>query len=316
MFYTSEKRTKVYAITIGSRDIYCPGYLNKIQMIREEHWYDVHPYSLAVWPHFFTDKIRRGKWWLRRENYPCIALELQTEGETCYRIAEKDTIVHPGELFVTVPGSNVRISDNGGVPGRQLQVIISGGMVKMLTEALGMMTSRCLTFADAGELESVRRRFFRIADLMVAKQYDQAPENSHLGYEFLGFLALHYSRAEMRDLPPLLTKAVWTMESDRSCRLSISQLAKELGISRATLTRLFQDYLGVTPHAHWNRLRMESAKQLVGMGLFSFKEIAGKLGFQNSLYFSTAFRQYTGMTPSEFRNGNRGEKKTGAQRKA
>ena len=47
---------------------------------------------------------------------------------------------------------------------------------------------------------------------------------------------------------------------------------------------------------------MESAVQLVRAGQLSFKEIAEQLGFRNSLYFSTVFRRYTGLTPTAFRN--------------
>lgn len=38
----------------------------------------------------------------------------------------------------------------------------------------------------------------------------------------------------------------------------------------------------------------------------SFTEIAEKVGFTTSRYFSTAFKQYTGETPTQYKeNGNR-----------
>ncbi len=297
---TNHQGVRVVSRTIRSRDSYSPGYGEKVQWRREENWYDIHPWSLAVWPHRFTDNVRRGEWWIRRANYASIALEFQLEGETCFQTGERTETLRPGELFITTPGSDVLLR-NGHGSGRQLQLIISGGMVKMLAESLGMHRSRKLAFPDPADREAVVNRFLRIADLLQRKDYDEASENSHFGYEFIAFLARCCSQAEKRELPPLLTRAIWTMEADRGCHLSITRLAAELGTSRATLTRLFQGYLGISPQAHWNRLRMESARQLVASGGLSFKEIAESLGFRNSLYFSTAFRKYTGLTPTEFR---------------
>ncbi|MBS1369074.1 MAG: helix-turn-helix transcriptional regulator [Lentisphaeria bacterium] len=287
--------------TIRSKDSFSAGYVNKRQWVREEHWYDVHPYSLAIWPHCFTDNIRRGEWWIRRGNYASIALELQLEGETCYRVDGKTETLTPGELFITLPGCDVSMHNGPLQFGRQYQLIISGGMVKLLVESLGLRECRKLQFPGETELEAVKARFLRLAELMEHKIYAEAAENSHLGYEFIAFLAGKYSQAEKQELPPLLTRAIWTMEADRRCNLSVGELARELGTSRATLTRMFQIYLNTSPHAYWNNLRMESAKQLVAAGQLSFKEIAENLGFRNSLYFSTAFRTYTGLTPTEFK---------------
>ena len=84
-------------------------------------------------------------------------------------------------------------------------------------------------------------------------------------------------------------------------QFSIGELAAALGISRVTLNNLFRQYLNTTPQAYRHRICMENAVQLVRSGEYSFKEISEQLGFRNSLYFSTVFRRYTGMTPTEYR---------------
>lgn len=307
MPFSTNDASSVQERTPQSRDYYSAGYAKTLRKFREEQWYDVHPFSLAIWPHHYSDKLRRGDWWVRRSNYACIALELQLEGETMYETGGKQTLLHPGELYVTLPGTDSRFSNDPGRSGRQGQLIISGGMVKLLVESLGMAQNRKLDFNAPGEMESLRKRFERIADLLSRKRHEDAATNSHLGYALILSMAEKYNGAAETSLPPLLTRAVWTMESNRGCHQSIARLAAELGTSRATLTRLFRSGLGVSPQAYWNKLRMESAIQMVKDTTSSFKEIAERLGFRNSLYFSTAFHRYTGQTPTGFRNEARTE---------
>ncbi len=59
-----------------------------------------------------------------------------------------------------------------------------------------------------------------------------------------------------------------------------------------------------------NKFRMEKAITLITSTDMSFTEIAEKVGFTTSRYFSTAFKQYTGETPTQYkrrenRNGKR-----------
>lgn len=291
----------IYCRTPNSRDTSSASYTKATRWLRDEAWYDIHPYSLAVWPHRYAEILRRGNWWFQRSNYACIALELQSEGETVCESEGRREVLHPGELYVTLPGRDVRFSSGSSKFGRQFQLVISGGMVKLLVESLGMTECRKVVFGRSGELEELRSRFARIAELLAARRREQAAENSQLGYAIILGLAEKYSFSVGTDLPSVLTHAVWAMEADRGCHQSVSRLAADLGTSRATLTRMFRNFLGISPQAYWNKLRMESAVQLVRAGQLSFKEIAEQLGFRNSLYFSTVFHRYTGLTPTAFR---------------
>ncbi len=148
-------------------------------------------------------------------------------------------------------------------------------------------------------------RLNRLGALLRDRAPGTAEENSVAGYELLTALAEEIGKQKFSDLPPLLTLAVVVIETDRGARLNVGRLAAELGTSRATLDRLFQTWLHTTPQEYLIRQRMESAGQLIRGGQFSFKEIAEQLGFKNAFYFSTAFKKYTGKSPTEFKRGVR-----------
>ena len=67
-----------------SYDRFPKNYLKHMKNIRSEHWYDVFPFSLALWPQNYSETERMGSWWRDRCNYPLLTLELILDGELVY----------------------------------------------------------------------------------------------------------------------------------------------------------------------------------------------------------------------------------------
>jgi len=49
-----------------------------------------------------------------------------------------------------------------------------------------------------------------------------------------------------------------------------------------------------------NHVKIEKAKDLIGMHEYMMYEISDMLGFENPYYFSKVFKRITGMTPSDY----------------
>lgn len=284
-----------------SFDIRSPGYSKSMKHVIEEDWYDVYPYSLVLWPHHFAENFRSGNWWIKRNNYSGLVMELVMEGNVVYECQRKKYVLGAGDLFLTYPGDNLTIRSGRGEHSRELQLCFSGTAVKLLVETLGISECHTIKFPDFRNSGGIASRMRAFIPLLKNKKPEDAPTNSLKGYELLLFLAESFSRMDDPCLPSLLTNAIRAMESCLHTPLSVKGLAAELGICRTTLNRLFRYYLNTTPHTYWKQIRMEHARQLVAAGQFSFKEIAARLGFSSSLYFSTSFRRYIGVSPSVYR---------------
>lgn len=284
-----------------SADLFSPGYDQLVDRLEDYTWYDVHPYSLMIWPHLYSDKRRVGRWKIQRNNYHSAAIELQLEGSTIYRIGREDVHLNPDELFLTLPGSTLSLR-NGSEVGRQLLVVISGGMVGLMFQTLGVGTSCRIKFAgDVMQSKPIHRCISRIGELLRLRQAELAQENSFLGYQLGCLLGNCVSQMYLQDLPEPLTRAVRMMGNGYGTQYPIGELAMKLGISRMGLNALFQRYLGTTPRAYREKMCMENAVQMVGGSPLSFKEIAARLGFRNGLYFSSVFHRYTGLSPTAYR---------------
>ena len=111
------------------------------------------------------------------------------------------------------------------------------------------------------------------------------------------------SPPEIRVLPPSLLRAVAHMERNFSRDIRLPMLAREAGISKYHLCRVFKRHTGLTPMRFLARLRMERAKALLkeGKNSFSVSMVAAEVGFNDLGSFIKLFKRATGLTPGEFR---------------
>ena len=80
----------------------------------------------------------------------------------------------------------------------------------------------------------------------------------------------------------------------------VEELADALGLSRIHLNRKLKAEAGTSPSTMLKEVRMKHAIALLDEGRLSVAEIAAACGFSTPSYFSTAFREYCGKTPSEY----------------
>ena len=84
--------------------------------------------------------------------------------------------------------------------------------------------------------------------------------------------------------------------------LSIDKITEFMGVSRTTLFNKMSNLIGSSANKYIRRIRMDVAKDLLRKTDLPIGEIALKTGFSESQYFSTVFKQETGLTPSQFKD--------------
>lgn len=82
-------------------------------------------------------------------------------------------------------------------------------------------------------------------------------------------------------------------------RQPLARVADYLGLSEATVQRLFRTQLRATVTGTMADMRREEAERLLRTGTMSVKEVAYRLGYQFPHDFSRAFRKATGRLPSD-----------------
>ena len=84
--------------------------------------------------------------------------------------------------------------------------------------------------------------------------------------------------------------------------LSVNDLAKHLNVSRFTLIRRFKKINNSTPNFYIQKIRLGKAKELIKNKVANVTEIAFKVGFSSTTYFSYSFKKEFGLTPKEYFN--------------
>lgn len=134
-------------------------------------------------------------------------------------------------------------------------------------------------------------------------------ECSALGYQLLLDLFLYASRSEVRSKrqhAEQLAPAFLYIEEHYAEAISLQQLADCLGVTPQHTCLLFQQALGIRPFAYLTRYRLRKAKELLLQEpSIEVKDIACKVGYEDSSYFIKLFKKQEGVTPLSFRKIHR-----------
>lgn len=94
-------------------------------------------------------------------------------------------------------------------------------------------------------------------------------------------------------------KAIETHLDDSS--FNVENLSEEVGISRAHLHRRLKELAGMSPSDFIKNVKIKRACDMLKKQDVDVSQVAFCLGFSSQPHFSTTFKRFTGMTPSEYR---------------
>jgi AraC-like DNA-binding protein len=121
----------------------------------------------------------------------------------------------------------------------------------------------------------------------------------------LAVLELHHAEDSTTFIPlphePRCRRAADIVLGDPTASHEIETLAREVGTSARTLSRLFSSQTQLSFKSWCQRARIAAAIERLAMETnVSVKQLASDLGYASVPAFSHAFRQVTGKTPTEF----------------
>lgn len=161
--------------------------------------------------------------------------------------------------------------------------------------------------ARAPDVLPVTRRFEQLMELGLALPRNVGERSPGL-VESLGLATLHEyvfsgSRQERRetDEPDALRRALEWIGQAGEQPVDLPTLAREAGVSRAQLVKLFREHLNTTPIRFvWETRTRRGAQMLRETGL-TVGEIAYRCGFQTPFHFSRWVKELFGVAPSGLR---------------
>lgn len=98
-----------------------------------------------------------------------------------------------------------------------------------------------------------------------------------------------------------LEHAIQFIQFNYNRNIQVSDIADYIGITRSYLFNIFKTNLNISPKDYLLHYRMDMAKNLLETTSDSIQIIAENVGYKDPLCFSKMFRQYTGVSPSQYR---------------
>lgn len=128
--------------------------------------------------------------------------------------------------------------------------------------------------------------------------------------EYMLGSAYSYNRSSMFEESKVIrevNKAKVLIMENIHTKILPEEVAAKLNISYSKFRKIFKEYTGFSPMNYINEVKIQKSKELLTNTELTGVEIAYQLGFYNTNYFCTLFKNKTKMTPIEYRFNSRGK---------
>ncbi len=145
--------------------------------------------------------------------------------------------------------------------------------------------------------------FERIRNIVSLYQagYDYSAVLISAEMKYILVLLTEYCPYGENQLPMLVRDVREYLDKNFLTDIENKEIARNFGFHPNALNRLFLRCFGITIHSYIKRKRIEYACRLLSMTDDKIERIAENCGFHGASYFSEAFRQEKGISPSKYR---------------
>ena len=99
----------------------------------------------------------------------------------------------------------------------------------------------------------------------------------------------------------LISQIQFWLKTNLNTELSLNDIAQQFGISQRSFTRRFKYATGINATQYWQKLKIQTAKELLAASNLSIQEVAFQVGYQDQANFTRLFKQRLNITPKAYR---------------
>lgn len=218
-----------------------------------------------------------------------VLLHYVVSGSGVYRARGESYPVHSGQIFVILPGETTVYQADTRQPWFYRWVGFEAGL------PLPAILQRPVF--DAPHCGHLFSSLMRLDELGSGKEL-------YLCGRIYELLALLVAPAPDSFAGDYVLRAKNYMESNYIGEITVSQMARFLGLDRSYFSALFRAQTGRSPQEYLVELRLQRAAELIAVYGYRPGEAAAGVGYRDSCNFSRMFRRRFGVPPSRY--GKRG----------
>ena len=237
----------------------------------------------------------------RRRYFQYYALTHMYDGSGRFWL-EKGDMTHniaPGDCLMVTPGTIHRYGGINGMKFIEDSVNFCGPVADMLYSS-GIISNGVFPL---GRIRRLRLVIDFFSDPSVDSQIRANIELQKLLVE----LYLSKKDTSVRE-HPLLDGLLEEIRNHPRRWWSVEEMAEICSLSVDQMRRIFFQRTGVTPKLYVDRIKLNSAAELLLSGDASIAEIAALYGYKEQYHFSRRFKEVMGMSPRDYRSFINGTK--------
>lgn len=223
-------------------------------------------------------------------NHACA--EIVLEGSMRYILDDQPVTVHANEMIILPIGLPNRVETGPDGFSRKVVFGLRGFLAEIILASFSIECGKVYQLKDVGKIVQMLSRL-----VVVYRKADPATLNAVSAAAFEILLEIRdqiHTQNGSSDVIQLLQMNIHT-----PC--SIAEFSRKMKLSREKLSGIFQKQFKQSPQQYKTQFRMRTAEQLLRQTDQPVKEIAFQLGYRSLSRFATAFRQYHGCSPREYR---------------
>lgn len=206
---------------------------------------------------------------------------------------------HEGDVYIIKQGIMANYYTKDDEKAEKIFVSMKGRLLDKLFEAYDLTDSVIISHCN---VEDEIRKIHSV--LYTANDSPEATYKLSLYvHEIIMKISMAKQTADFQFNPgsQLVDSLKSYIDSGLHFNVSLKRLAKHFKASEKYLIYIFKKKYGISPYAYLIKMRIRTAEQMLTDTNLTVKEIAAKLSFSDSNYFSNAFKKHTGMSPKNYR---------------
>lgn len=219
------------------------------------------------------------------------------EGECIFESGAKSYRIYPGQMFIITPGNIYNYTSSHDNPCTYRWVDISGtNFEKFVSQTDYNPENPVVSDFDDN-------RIGKIICEMTDKGKMSGKEINAYSWLLADAFCIK-TQTKQNVWEKYIEPAVAYIISNSEKKTSVSDVADYLSIDRSYLSRVFNEYMGVSIKKYIYDYHMDIAKSFLTYSNLPIKDIASAIGYDDPLDFTKAFHRSYGVSPTKWREEN------------
>ncbi|HWW41651.1 AraC family transcriptional regulator [Pedobacter sp.] len=137
--------------------------------------------------------------------------------------------------------------------------------------------------------------------IKILKEHYYNDIHSQASTELLCINLLAEDHQKLKHYPEWTKQIIEVLNDHWNTPLLLSRFAEHLNIHPVTLSKYFSRYFSCTLGEYFRKLKIDRSLSIIRQNRYSLTDIAYQCGFTDQAHFTKTFRQFTGMTPFQYK---------------